>query len=132
MCVCDVLIKRNLIYLWYMSTIWMHCYNQWVFYVVYRKMSNAFAMSWRVQVSFWFDDDVRFALDRHTNTLAVVRFRVLANWNNRPQINMLPYTDTLYPDSKVTCLSSCSYMLRALLRSSKYPLHIAKALLILR
>jgi hypothetical protein len=34
-----------------------------VFYVVYRKMSNAFAMSWRVQVSFSFDDDVRFALE---------------------------------------------------------------------
>jgi hypothetical protein len=36
-------------------------------------MSNDFAMSWRVQVSFSFDDDVRFALDQRTYTYTVVR-----------------------------------------------------------
>ena len=50
-----------------------------MFYDVYRQMSNAFAMSWRVQVSFSFDDDVRFALDQRTYSYAVVRFCVLAN-----------------------------------------------------
>ena len=50
-----------------------------MFYVVYRKMSNALSMSWRVQVSFSFDDDVRFELDQRTYSYAVVRFCVLAN-----------------------------------------------------
>ena len=33
--------------------------------VVLRKMSNISVMSWREQVTFWWDDDARFVRDQH-------------------------------------------------------------------
>jgi hypothetical protein len=39
----------------------------------------------------WNDDEVRFVLDQH----AKLDFYRLANWNNNPQIDMSPHSDTL-------------------------------------
>ena len=38
------------------------------------------------------DDEVRFVLDQHTE----LDFIVLAHWNNSPQVEMSPHSDTLF------------------------------------
>jgi hypothetical protein len=48
-------------------------------------------MSWREQVNFqWDDDEVHFVLNQH----AELDFIVLAHWNNSPQKDMSPHSDT--------------------------------------
>ena len=52
------------------------------------------AIWWREQVNFqWDDDDVRFALDQHTEKFF---FIVLAHWNNSPWVDISLHSDTLF------------------------------------
>ena len=60
--------------------------------VVYRQLSNVSAISWREQVNFQCNDE--YVHLYYTNTLVLILI-VIAHWNNRARIDVLPHSDTL-------------------------------------
>ena len=61
--------------------------------VVQRQFSNFSAISWREQVNFQWDDEVRFVLDQKAKLDFYI---VLAHWNNSPRVDMSLHQDTLF------------------------------------